>query len=328
MSENDYQKLSEISASQWGLITTAQAEQVGISRVKLSRLTKSNQFIRLAHGVYRDAGAMESNNEAIKVAWLSTEPTLLADKRLQNPSIIVGGTTASYLWGCGDFDPFPYQFFVGYRKQTQRAELSYIKAAFSPEDYLLTDGLPVARIEFTMAGLIHAGYDVSLVAGVLKDARVGIGMEAAGGVRFEQDYFIKCLDRIARKTRYKSGETLYESLLVRIGESADDYKRLLEAVLGASQVSREMAQQAIGKILGGFPELNDAIQDAVASLMRSMDFAPVIKTVQANISINALETLEASLGEAFKRSAPKIDLKALSTLSNPPKRHEQEDAHE
>ncbi|GAB7305223.1 hypothetical protein MAFF212519_31410 [Clavibacter michiganensis] len=49
--------LAELTAGQWGMVTTAQAEAVGVSRLQLSRLAQRGLLERMAHGVYRDAGS-------------------------------------------------------------------------------------------------------------------------------------------------------------------------------------------------------------------------------------------------------------------------------
>jgi hypothetical protein len=328
MGKNDYKKLSDISASQWGLITTAQAERVGVSRLKLSRLVKTNQFIRLAHGVYRDAGATESNYEGIKAIWLSTDPALLADERLQNPTVIIGGATATYLWNCGDLDPYPYQFYVTQRRQTQKPEIRYFRKVFSANDYSLNDGLPVARIEYAMAELVSAGYDLSLVAKVLKDARATLGTGSSGKARFNQNCFIGYLEAIAKRSGYKSGEELYDSLLFEIGESSVDYQNLLEAVLGTSQISQIVVRQIIDATLESVPTLREIFQKTAGNPIDPIDLAPIAKILQANMPIDTLEILKATLGESLAQAMPEADSQALQTLPDIFKHPEQEGAHE
>ncbi len=50
-------KLGAIAEERWGMVTTAQAANAGISRKALSSLTTSGALERLAQGVYRMAGA-------------------------------------------------------------------------------------------------------------------------------------------------------------------------------------------------------------------------------------------------------------------------------
>ncbi|WP_375430755.1 type IV toxin-antitoxin system AbiEi family antitoxin domain-containing protein [uncultured Friedmanniella sp.] len=48
--------LAEITAYQWGMVTTAQASTLDITRVDLSRLVDGGHLKRLAHGVYMHSG--------------------------------------------------------------------------------------------------------------------------------------------------------------------------------------------------------------------------------------------------------------------------------
>ncbi|WP_271986228.1 type IV toxin-antitoxin system AbiEi family antitoxin domain-containing protein [Pseudoclavibacter terrae] len=89
--------LADVSAAQWGLLTTAQANDVGVSRVQLTRLARQGLIERLTQGVYRDAHIPENELDGLRAAWLSTEPGLLAEQRLANPSAIVSGRTTAYV---------------------------------------------------------------------------------------------------------------------------------------------------------------------------------------------------------------------------------------
>ena len=51
------QQLAEVTESQWGMVTTAQARAQGIDHMTLKRLNDDGHLIRLIHGVYRSAGA-------------------------------------------------------------------------------------------------------------------------------------------------------------------------------------------------------------------------------------------------------------------------------
>ena|SRR5680860_85920 len=79
---NALRELAEMSASQWGMVTSAQAATRGVSRLDLSRLTESGDLVRLAHGVYKDAGAPSGAHLDVRAAWLSSDPVRLASDRL------------------------------------------------------------------------------------------------------------------------------------------------------------------------------------------------------------------------------------------------------
>lgn len=166
-----FTKVSHLAESQWSLITAAQAERLGVNRLKLSRFAKRGMLTRLHNGVYRISGAAQSPYEPIKAIWLSTNPVLTAEERIADPEIIVGGTTASYLWDCGDMEPYPYQFYTKSRKQTQRSDLLFFPMDFEKEDFRLVEGLPVANISLVLFDLKRRNYDLSLIGDIARDAK-------------------------------------------------------------------------------------------------------------------------------------------------------------
>ncbi|MDR0960496.1 MAG: type IV toxin-antitoxin system AbiEi family antitoxin domain-containing protein [Propionibacteriaceae bacterium] len=165
--------LSEVTAAQWGMVTTAQARQLGISRLQLSKLSEKGLFERLGHGVYRDKGLPEDKFTPIQAAWLSTNPKLTANHRLaiQPIDAVVSGPTASYLLELGDLVPEPYTFTTPSRRQTQRDEITYRTDTLHEDDVTLIHGLPVTTPERTIVDLVSSGMDLSNIAGVLLDAR-------------------------------------------------------------------------------------------------------------------------------------------------------------
>lgn len=76
--------LAEVTSDQWGMVTSAQALMHGITRLDLSRLAASGHLERLAHGVYKDAGAAGDEFEGIHAAWLGTEPKRTSVVRLHD----------------------------------------------------------------------------------------------------------------------------------------------------------------------------------------------------------------------------------------------------
>jgi hypothetical protein len=165
-------ELSGLTASQWGMVTTAQAVARGITRMQLSRLAEDGQIERLGHGIYRDAGAPSGRFDGLKAAWLSINPKLTAEQRLlkKQKDAVVSGATASYLLNLGDLVPEPYEFTVPARRQTQRDELTFRVRQLGTQDVTIREGLPVTRLEQTIADLVESRLDRSLVADVLEDA--------------------------------------------------------------------------------------------------------------------------------------------------------------
>lgn len=195
--------LAEVTAGQWGLVTTAQAAGRGVSRLYLSRLAEDGHLERVGRGVYRAAGVPADRFESLKAAWLSITPKLTAEQRLRQPvpDAVVSGPAAAHLHGLGDLVPEPYEFTVPVRRQTQRPELRLRVRRLPAESVTLREGLPVTTVEQTVADLIEARTDLSLVAGVL-----------AGATSLEQARLAGLLDPLAGRNRFPSGEAFLDRL--------------------------------------------------------------------------------------------------------------------
>ncbi|MBN9106163.1 MAG: type IV toxin-antitoxin system AbiEi family antitoxin domain-containing protein [Propionibacteriaceae bacterium] len=165
-------ELSQLTAVQWGLVTTAQAGRCGVSRLYLSRLAEAGHLERMGQGVYRAAAVPADRYESLKAAWLSIDPKLTAAERLRPavPDAVVSGPASAFLHGVGDLVPEPYEFTVASRRQTQRKELRFRVRQLPADSVTLREGLPVTTVEQTITDLIEAHTDLSLVAGVLADA--------------------------------------------------------------------------------------------------------------------------------------------------------------
>jgi hypothetical protein len=57
MANSTLVRLGSIAERRWGLVTTAQAEDAGVSRKQLARMASAGAIERVAQGVYRMAGA-------------------------------------------------------------------------------------------------------------------------------------------------------------------------------------------------------------------------------------------------------------------------------
>lgn len=164
-------RLEEGASSQWGMFTTAQAEQHGVSRQHIAQLLKRGQIERASSGVYRFTSAPITSSDDIKAAWLSTNPKKFAHERIahKNYDVVITGPTAAYLYEVGDLYASPYTFGVQMRRQSQRPDIRYVKSSWDDEDIILIEGLPTARPEKTIADLIRSHEDTSLVSDVAID---------------------------------------------------------------------------------------------------------------------------------------------------------------
>jgi Transcriptional regulator, AbiEi antitoxin/Cytochrome P450 len=71
MADSTLVRLGSIAERRWGLVTTAQAEDAGVSRKQLARMASAGAIERVAQGVYRMAGAPPQDHEATYATWLA-----------------------------------------------------------------------------------------------------------------------------------------------------------------------------------------------------------------------------------------------------------------
>lgn len=168
-------ELGGVTASQWGMVTAAQAASLGVSRLALARLADAGHLYRLTHGVYRDAGAPATSLDDLRAAWLAAEPAMLAEARLADgpDGIVVGGASAAFLHGIGDLGAGRHDFVSRRRRQSRRPEIRYRQRTLEPPDVTIVAGLPVMTIERTIADLVDDVGDLSLTADALRDASRG-----------------------------------------------------------------------------------------------------------------------------------------------------------
>lgn len=171
-SKDALRALAGITAHQWAMVTSAQASAHGITRLDLSRLSKAGHLERLAHGVYKDAGAPTDQFEDLHAAWLSTDPRVIAETRIQERpnGVVVAGASAARLHEIGDLWANRHDFVAPQRRQSQRTEIRYRQRVLAPHDVTLVHGLPTMTIERTIADLVDDVGDLSLVADALRDA--------------------------------------------------------------------------------------------------------------------------------------------------------------
>ena len=114
------QTLHTATVSQYGLITTAQAARIGISRTALARLVDGEALARIRHGVYVLPSSDGDPDQDLRAAWLSTDPRRFADERARAVDTpVVSHASASALHRMGDLIPIRHSFTAPQRKQTR-----------------------------------------------------------------------------------------------------------------------------------------------------------------------------------------------------------------
>ncbi|WP_129657003.1 type IV toxin-antitoxin system AbiEi family antitoxin domain-containing protein [Rothia halotolerans] len=295
--------LADITASQWGLVTAAQAGALGVTRLMLSRLAEAGHLERLAHGVYKDAGAPSDEFEDLHAAWLSTEPKALGERRLQDPTddVVVAGASAARLHGIGDLWAERHEFVSSSRRQTQRTELRYRRRTLDARDVTMVRGLPSMTLERTIADLLEDVGDLSLVADAL-----GAALEKQS---LDLERLRDLLAPLAERNGFTrhAGQAVLDRLLEEAGLDANAVARRVAAdpALGALIMSNYLPRidPAIFRQLAAVSEVQQALRPVLVSLARTLrvSVTPRLAVAQANADAALAGLLSSGLADQSGR---------------------------
>lgn len=309
--ERALRELASITGGQWGMVTTAQAAELGVTRLMLSRLAEAGHFERLAHGVYKDAGAPGSEFDALRAAWLSTEPRRLAEARVGGAAngVVVASSSAAFLHDVGDLWADRHQFVAPARRQSQREDIRFRQRSIEERDVTLVHGLPVMRLERTIADLLEDFGDLSLVADALSDALKKYSVDLARlsellGPLAERNGFQKndgaaLLDQVT-----ESAGLDLDSVARRLATNpalgarvASDYLRKLPIVDQSRLIRRLMAEMKLPAQVVT-TELAEALQrvmqsqlDAASSVVPSRVASNLTKRLSGAVNVQAATNL-------------------------------------
>lgn len=162
-------RLGDVADNRWGLVTTARAEVIGISRKQMSRLAADGAVVRVAQGVYRISEALPARQEEIAARWLVlTNPAEAAP--LGVPTVVAAGESAALLHGIGDFRFSGSEFIVPARRRTRLTAVTLRVQRLTPSEVALVDDVPALTVERTIADLLATGSNLHVVGRVLRDA--------------------------------------------------------------------------------------------------------------------------------------------------------------
>ena len=170
MADSTLVRLGSVAERRWGLVTTAQAEDAGVSRKQLARMASAGAIERVAHGVYRMAGAPPQDHEAIYATWLALGGATGSRTETAVAPVVAAGVTAAVVHGIGDFLPDRFDFIVPARKGTRLPGVRLRVRRLTRDEVIPVGGLPALTVERAIADLIEIGTDLSLVAGAVRDA--------------------------------------------------------------------------------------------------------------------------------------------------------------
>jgi hypothetical protein len=216
-----YTHLMAIAERRWGLVTTAQAEDAGVSRKQLSRMASAGAIERVAQGVYRMAGAPPQDHEAIYATWLALGGATAPRTEAGISAVVTAGITAAIVHDVGDFFLDGFDFIVPARKGTRLPAVRLRIRQLTRDEVIPVDGLPTLTTERTIADLVELGTDLSLVAGVVRDA-------VRAGKLVAPDRLVAYLDPIASRLTSPApggGRSLASDLFELAGASPEGWSR-------------------------------------------------------------------------------------------------------
>lgn len=203
-------KLGEIAAERWGMFTTAQAHEVGISRKTLTGLAASGGILRVGQGVYRMAGAPEPELEYLYIPWLALGGAILPPSATGAPAVVVAGESAAIAHGIGDWFPGTREFVVPSRRTTRLTDVRLRVRSLESAEVMYVDGLPALTVERTIADLVEQWTDRSLIVNALADA-------STQGKLLSPRMLGLYLEPLARTRGADSGAELADQLLEEAG---------------------------------------------------------------------------------------------------------------
>ncbi|MGF1647746.1 MAG: type IV toxin-antitoxin system AbiEi family antitoxin domain-containing protein [Kineosporiaceae bacterium] len=235
--------VSQVAAGQWGLLTTAQAEREGVTRLQLARLTDAGVLERIDRGVYA-VTASPTERRHIRAAWLALDPTRTAEERLADPIAagVVSHTSAAALHQLGDLLDDEPELTLPHRKQSRRGVRLHRKI-LAERDVTLVDGLPTTTVERTIADLLRDGHDPDHVAQI-------IGQGVRRGV-VDVTVLAERLDTVANRHGQANGRVLVEHLLDLVGLSATALARELARTPAGQELIAAVRAGTLGGVLAG-----------------------------------------------------------------------------
>ena len=174
---NNIAAIDELSASE-GVFTTAQAQRLGISRNALSHACKVGRLERVAHGAYRLSGAPSSETDELAAIWKLTASTAFSwERQAKWDGVAVGGSTAAWLLGIGDFHLSPYRIYAPERINSKIESARFGVRNVDEGDMAWMGGLPVTRAERTLA---EGAFRDAAAQGLIDSAKLGSLLDELG----------------------------------------------------------------------------------------------------------------------------------------------------
>jgi Transcriptional regulator, AbiEi antitoxin len=286
---------TDLAAGQWGLLTAAQAQSAGISRMQLARMVEAGILERISHGVYATPAVLGDELLPLRAAWLALQPARSVAERLADPTGagVVSHASAAAMHRLGDLLADEHELTLPHRYQSTRAGLRVHRGDLSAGDVTVVAGLPVTTATRTVVDLLGAGHDLEHV-----------GQVAADGVRqnlIEGRSLAIALEPVARRHGADDGPALAAQLLELGGLGLSD----LGAQVASSQAGRDLMTRSLDERLTGSlsPEAVKTVEDLVA-LANAAAASPELRAVVSQLAARTRAFMEPFNATVARTVAP------------------------
>ena len=168
---NHISALIELSQSEGGIFTTAQALRVGIPRDALSHAASVGRIVRIVRGAYRHAASPSSELDYAVAIWKLTSPDRFTHERMASwDGVAIGGRTAAFVHNIGDIPPYPCRVYSRAIIRTRLDDVLVSRRPIDPSDIMYKAGMLVTRPERTLFDLALDSEEPSNVSNALNDA--------------------------------------------------------------------------------------------------------------------------------------------------------------
>jgi hypothetical protein len=169
-SSSRLQRVSDIAADQWGLITRRQISDAGTPPTTLDRITASGSALqRVASGVYHLVGAPIPDHIELRAAWLQLAPDTPVWERRPDQGV-VSHRSAAAVYGIGHLSADTHEFTLPKRRQTRRPDVKIHIRSLTESERIKRNGLPVTRPSRIAADLLREHEDPEAVALIIAEA--------------------------------------------------------------------------------------------------------------------------------------------------------------
>lgn len=164
------QRLSDVAADQWGLITRRQIVDAGTPPTTLDRLTAPGSALaRVAAGVYHLAGAPIPDHLDLRAAWLQLAPDTPVWGRTPDQGV-VSHRSAAAVYGIGHLPADTHELTLPQRRQTRRPDVKIHIRPLSDPEWMTLNGLLVTRPSRIAADLLREHEDPEAIAVIVAES--------------------------------------------------------------------------------------------------------------------------------------------------------------